>query len=154
MRELILPDVAATEALGAALARAVTPPLVIYLQGELGAGKTTLVRALVHALGYAGRVKSPTYTLHETYELPAYTVHHLDLYRLADPREAAYLGLDDLLHEPTLVLIEWPARGADFVPPADLVFWIEHEEAGRRARVVAHSPPGATVAATLMAGEE
>jgi len=113
-----LKDAAATEAAGAALAHALTVgDRVIFLHGDLGAGKTTLVRGLLHALGHTGRVPSPTYTLVEPYEVGRLSLKHLDLYRIADPGELAYLGVRELTGT---VLIEWPERGAHFLPEPDL----------------------------------
>jgi tRNA threonylcarbamoyladenosine biosynthesis protein TsaE len=113
-----LPDADATEAAGAALAEAVpAQDCVIFLHGDLGAGKTTLVRGLLRALGHAGRVPSPTYTLVEPYELGRLSLKHMDLYRIADPEELAYLGVRDM---GGAVLIEWPERGAHFLPEPDL----------------------------------
>ena len=115
---LVLKDAAATEAAGAALAQVLTSgDRIIFLHGDLGAGKTTLVRGLLHALGYAGRVPSPTYTLVEPYEVGPLSLKHLDLYRIADPGELAYLGVRELSGT---VLIEWPERGSHFLPEQDL----------------------------------
>ena len=120
-----LADAEATEQLGAQLARAATPA-VVYLHGDLGAGKTTLVRGLIHALGYDGKVRSPTYTLVEPYACKPCTVSHLDLYRLADAEELEWLGLRDMLEEPSLLMIEWPERGEGQLPTADLSIDIEY----------------------------
>jgi len=117
---LRLADAAAQEAFGARLAEACCGPLRIYLEGELGAGKTTLVRGFLRHLGYLGAVKSPTYTLIEPYELEGRCVYHLDLYRVCDPVELEYLGLRELLAEDALVLIEWPERAASWLPPPDI----------------------------------
>ena len=108
---------------------------VIYLRGDLGAGKTTLVRGLLRGLGYQAPVRSPTYTLIEPYESVDPLVVHLDLYRLADLEELDYLGLRDLLERPGLMLVEWPERGAGALPPADLELFIEDvgQDAGQDA---------------------
>lgn len=115
-----------TEALGAQLAasllamRASSTLHVVYLTGDLGAGKTTLARGFLHAVGIGGAIRSPTYTLLETYETTAGTVVHLDLYRLNDPDELEPLGLRDLALPGHLWLIEWAERGAGWLPPPDL----------------------------------
>lgn len=122
----------------------------LYLRGDLGTGKTTLVRGLLRGLGYQGAVRSPTYTLIEPYEAVEPRVMHLDLYRLADPEELDYLGLRDLLEHPGLILIEWPERGAGALPLADLELLIEHAGEGRRIRLRAH-PSWSPVVAALAA---
>lgn len=113
-----------TEALGAQLAKGLPVPLgalaVVYLTGDLGAGKTTLARGFLHALGISGAIRSPTYTLLETYEAAGLTVVHLDLYRLRDPAELEPLGLRDLALPGYVWLIEWAERGAGWLPPPDL----------------------------------
>ena len=136
-----LADAAATEQLGARLADSVTPA-VVYLIGELGAGKTTLVRGFIHALGYSGKVRSPTYTLVEPYACERCPVFHLDLYRLADAEELEWLGLRDMLAEPALLMVEWPERGSGVLPPADLTIYMDYSGKGREARLVAASEAG------------
>lgn len=135
-RVLELRGAEAQERLGAALARACPRPLVVFLEGDLGAGKTTLARGFLRALGHSGAVRSPTFTLLEPYDFPAGPVFHLDLYRLADPDELAYLGLRDLLGPAAILLVEWPERGAGELPEPDLRVLIEHLGAGRRVRLV------------------
>ncbi len=137
-------DAAAMEALGAQLAAAGTTGIV-YLNGELGAGKTTLARGFLRALGYEGRVRSPTYTLVEPYLFDAGTVYHLDLYRLSDARELEDLGLRDLLAEQALLLVEWPERGSGVLPAADLQVCIEHRDEGRRVTLEAATAAGQTL---------
>lgn len=121
---LIATTEAETEAVGAGLARGIPrghpQALQVQLHGELGAGKTTLARGFVRALGYAGVVRSPTYTLVETYDFGAITVVHADLYRLQDPAEFEALGLRDLSTAGHVWLIEWPQRAAPWLPAADL----------------------------------
>ena len=135
----------AQEAFGAAIGNALPADrnngLVIFLQGELGAGKTTLVRGLLRALGWTGPVKSPTYTLLESYELAQRRLYHLDLYRLADPEELEYLGLRDL-EANALLLIEWPEAFRKALPPADLVIAIRYADAARELNLSACSPAG------------
>ncbi|NNL95777.1 MAG: tRNA (adenosine(37)-N6)-threonylcarbamoyltransferase complex ATPase subunit type 1 TsaE [Xanthomonadales bacterium] len=114
-------------AVAAQLASKITMPFVLYLQGDLGAGKTTFARALLRALGHSGTVKSPTYGLLEFYELPALSVLHLDLYRIEHPEEIEYLGLDDLFNDNTLMIVEWPEKGAGALPPSDMVIRFTHQ---------------------------
>ena len=103
--------------LGADLARVLAAGQVLYFSGELGVGKTTLVRGILRGLGFEGRVKSPSFGLIESYPLQDFTIHHLDLYRLADPEEIAFLGLEDLVGEDSVLLVEWPERGTGWLPP-------------------------------------
>ena len=130
------------ESLGGYLARLCAPPCTLYLQGDLGTGKTTLVRGFLRGLGYRGKVKSPTYTLLEPYELDDRVCYHFDLYRLADPEELEYLGLVDLLDSRAILLVEWPERGADRLPPADLLLRFEHAGDARRLSLSGLSEAG------------
>jgi len=141
--ELELADPACTEQLGQALAELDLAPAVIYLSGELGAGKTTLSRGFIQARGHRGAVKSPTYTLIEPYDLSGGPVFHLDLYRLNDAAELDYLGLDDLLARDGVYLIEWPERASGGLPPADLTIQLVHRNGARRAHLSAHNPRAA-----------
>jgi len=135
-----------TETFGAHLARVVpldsTSAVVVYLTGDLGAGKTTLARGFLKQRGYSGSVKSPTYTLFETYDLPDLSVVHLDLYRLHEPSELDALGLRDMDRPHTVWLVEWPDRGAGRLPQADLIIALEAGEAAHELTAVAHSPVG------------
>ena len=141
---LVLKDAAATEAAGAALAKALTEgDHTIFLHGDLGAGKTTLVRGLLRALGHAGRVPSPTYTLVEPYEVGPLSLKHLDLYRIADPEELEYLGVRELAGT---VLIEWPEKGGHFLPEPDLDCRLAPEGAGRRLEAEGRTETGRTLA--------
>lgn len=127
---------AATEAdmmaLGEPLARRFSQGGVVYLSGDLGVGKTTLVRGILRALGFAGRVKSPSYGLIESYELDNLTVHHLDLYRLSHGEEITYLGLEDLFHGPTLLLVEWAEKGRGYLPEPTTSINIDDQPDGTR----------------------
>ncbi len=127
-----VPNEAEMLALGDTLARQLASGGVVYLQGPLGAGKTTLVRGILRALGHVGRVKSPTYSLLESYALPGLDVHHLDLYRLGQAEELAFLGLEDLLTPASLILIEWPDRGQPGLPRPTLTIRIEDDASGGR----------------------
>jgi len=106
-------------------------PLVIWLEGELGSGKTTFARGLIQALGYHGRVKSPTYGLLEQYQADRCNILHMDLYRIGEPGELEFLGLADLLDNQTILLIEWPDKGGKWIPEADFVFKFGYTPEGR-----------------------
>ncbi len=141
MHALFLSDADATDALGARLAQHLPAQAVVELHGDLGAGKSTLARALLRALGVTGTVRSPTYTLVEQYPLAAGGMAlHLDLYRIGDPGELEFLGLD--AGEIRLWLIEWPERGQGGLPAVDLKIELEVEHAGRRCRLRPTSPVG------------
>jgi tRNA threonylcarbamoyladenosine biosynthesis protein TsaE len=142
---LKLPDPEATErfgrALGHALGQALAEPtqagLAIWLEGELGAGKTSMARAILRGLGYTGRVPSPSYTLVEPYELGRGRLYHVDLYRLQAPDEADVLGLAELPGSGELLLMEWPERGGDRLAPPDLRLRLAVEADGRELVVLA-----------------
>lgn len=148
-------DAGATEALAAALAQsfpgAAQAAVVLYLRGELGAGKTTCVRAMLHALGVEGTVRSPTYTLVEPYRAGSMNFIHIDLYRLRESLEADALGIRDYCEPKTLLLIEWPERGGPAVPPADVDLHLEYDGNGRRAALSARSGLGEVWLAKLKA---
>lgn len=139
---LPLPDSDATEALGAALAATRPAHAVIHLEGDLGAGKSTLARALLRALGVAGPVRSPTYTLVERYAVPGGEALHLDLYRIADPGELEFLALDALAEDAVLWLVEWSQRGGRALPPADLRVHLAVADEGRVAELAAGGAAG------------
>lgn len=145
-----LPDEAATIELASRIARSLPQRRrgwVILLDGELGAGKSTLARGLIRALGYRGAVPSPTYTLVEPYELPGGTVYHVDLYRVADPEELQFLGFDEL--EQGLRLVEWADRAPDLADSADLRIHLGYEVPGRRVTIDGLSERGAGLVAAL-----
>ncbi len=150
--ERCLDSTIATERLGARLAVVLKPGCVIYLHGELGAGKTTLARGLIRGLGHGGTVKSPTYTLVEPYQIGQWRLFHWDLYRLADPEELEFLGLRDQLDGEAVLLIEWPERGRGELPVADLEITLDYADEGRTSRLEALSPVGQALLVGL-AGE-
>ena len=137
-----MPDPAATEALGAALAPGAGADRVIHLRGDLGAGKTTVVRGLLRALGHAGRVKSPTYTLVEPYELSSLHFYHFDFYRLKNEEEWEQAGFREYFNAHALCAVEWPERAHGLLAPPDLDLELRFEGGRRRARLSAHSAPG------------
>ena len=142
-------DEAAMLAFGAALAPVLKPPMVIYLQGDLGMGKTTLSRGLIQAMGHRGAVKSPTYTLVEPYRFGALSVNHFDLYRLGDSEELEFMGIRDYFTPDSLCLIEWPDRGFGVLPPADLKINIGAQGSGRCLHIVAMTSAGMAAVAQL-----
>ena len=144
-----LPDEAATLALGGALAQCLEPGLVVYLRGELGAGKTTLARGVLRGLGYAGPVRSPTYTLVEVYGLSRLDLHHFDFYRFQDPREWIDAGFRESFNGASVSLIEWPEKAAGSVPPADLEITLEASGSGRSASFTHSSVRGRKCLARL-----
>ena len=139
---LLLPDEAATLELGAALAPFIEPGLTIYLRGDLGAGKTTLARGLLRALGYAGAVRSPTYALVEVYKLSRLDLHHFDFYRFHDPREWIDAGFRESFNGRNVSLIEWPEKAGAGLPVADVEIQLAILESGRAATLEAHSAAG------------
>lgn len=139
---VFLPDEAATLALGARLAPLLEPGFVVALRGDLGAGKTTLVRGLLRALGFAGRVKSPTYALVETYNLSRLNCYHFDFYRLQDPREWIEAGFREVAGTEAVCLIEWPERARGQLPPVDLDISLAVSNHARSVLLTACSPAG------------
>jgi len=138
--QVFLPDTDATDALGCVLAKSRPAHAVAYLQGDLGAGKSTLARAWLRALGVEGPIRSPTYTLVERYPVPGGEALHLDLYRIGGAGELEFLGLDDV--GAVLWLVEWPERGQGSLPGADLLVELSVDRGGRLARLVPESRSG------------
>lgn len=147
--ELVIGDAESQAALGERLAGGLPARLVLYLEGDLGSGKTTLARGILRGLGHRGAVRSPTYTLIEPYEIGARRIYHLDLYRLSDPQELDYLGLRDLIAEDALLLVEWPERGAGALPAPDLRIRCEYLPTGRGLTLEGESPAGVGALAAL-----
>ena len=125
----------ATEHFGAVLGDLLPPKCLIFLHGDLGAGKTTLVRGFLRAAGHAGAVKSPTYTLVEEYNVGRRKIYHFDLYRLADPEELEWIGIRDYLDEQAVCIVEWPEMGEGILPGADLSIRLSVQGAGRLLRI-------------------
>ena len=148
---ITVPDAVAMVSLGARLAAACEPGLVIFLQGDLGMGKTTFCRGFIHSLGHVGAVKSPTYTLVEPYQLGNLQVFHFDLYRLGDPEELEFMGIRDYFGDLSVCLVEWPERGLGALPTGDIVINIGREGQGRCLAVEAATEQGRRVLATMSA---
>lgn len=149
--EYVLADEAATVAMGGNLAKVVLgqheqqqtqQSLVVFLNGDLGAGKTTLTRGFVRGMGHQGNVKSPTYTLVEPYELPPWQVYHFDLYRLGDPEELEYMGIRDYFADHCCCFIEWPEKGAGVLANADIIINMVYQEEQRLIELLACSSRG------------
>ena len=132
----------ATIRLGEALAAGARNGLTLHLKGELGSGKTTLVRGLIHALGYPGRVKSPTYTLVEPYALSRLNLYHFDFYRFKDQSEWLSSGFREYFNSDALCVVEWPERAGDSMAPSDLEIHLTYQGEGREAALEGHSLPG------------
>jgi tRNA threonylcarbamoyladenosine biosynthesis protein TsaE len=140
--DIIIPHTEAMLTLGHKLAIKSLTECVIFLQGPLGAGKTTLIRGLLQGLGYSSAVKSPTYTLVETYALPTHTVYHWDMYRIIDPEELEFMGIRDYSQDPAWWLIEWPEKVVEMLPDADLSISIEVQGTARKVTLEAFSEVG------------
>jgi tRNA threonylcarbamoyladenosine biosynthesis protein TsaE len=140
--DLNLPDEAATLALGGFLAGQVGVGMVVYLEGDLGAGKTTLVRGLLRQLGYGGLVKSPTYALVEVHDVSGLNLYHFDFYRFNQAEEYLEAGLDEYFAGTGTCLVEWPDKAEPYLPAPDLRIRLQVDAVGRRARVSANSERG------------
>ncbi len=137
----------AMQRLGACLAADARRASSVWLQGELGTGKTTLCRGFIHALGYRGRVKSPSYTLLESYSTARFPVHHFDFYRIADSSEVEWIGIRDYFDEAAVCLVEWPERAARYLPAPVLRVVLTLDGEGRRATL--HAAAGFPLAAAV-----
>ena len=143
--ELLVATDAEMRALGARLIAACHGGGVVTLRGDLGTGKTTLVRGALQARGVTGGVRSPTYTLVEIYPLEEFTIAHFDLYRLGDPEELEYLGYRDYLNPQTLCFIEWPERAGGYLQAVDIAIRLDYDPGGRRVEFEAGSEAGRRV---------
>lgn len=149
----VLEDEAATVAAGAGLAAVIADGAVIYLHGDLGAGKTTFARGVVQGFGHRGAVKSPTYTLVEPYRIAGRSVYHFDLYRLGDPEELEFIGIRDYARSGAVLLIEWPGRGTGHLPLPDLeIRFEERADGGRSMFPTACNPHGAAILTSWLGG--
>ena len=132
---LILGDEAATLAFGKWLASKLSFPWVVFLQGDLGAGKTTLIRGFLRGLGYIEAVKSPTYTLVEEYDFENKCIYHFDLYRISNPVELECIGIREYFHQDAIVFVEWPENGEGFLPGADILLTLKEVPEGRKLTI-------------------
>ncbi len=144
-----LENEAATVEQGERLGQVLVGGAVVYLQGTLGAGKTTLCRGVLRAFGYQGAVKSPTYTLVEPYALAEKNIYHFDLYRLGEPEELEFLGVRDYFAEQSVSLIEWPSRGKGFIPVPDLIVELHVEGEGRKLNIESGTERGVRLLSSL-----
>lgn len=146
---LYLADEQAMSDFGARIARVTQGHGLIFLEGNLGMGKTTLSRGIIRGLGHAGAVKSPTFTLVEPYEIGDIRAFHFDLYRLVDPEELEFLGIRDYFEDDALCLIEWPDKGAGFLPKPDLTITISPQDSGRSLKILSQGSRGEAWCAAL-----
>ena len=151
-QSVFIADEAAMVAFGGKLSAAAVAG-VIFLNGDLGMGKTTLCRGILQGAGHQGAVKSPTYTLVEPYELAERQIYHFDLYRLGDPEELEYFGIRDYFHDAALCLIEWPEKGAGILPEADMLINISQQGDGRQIELVPQTGQGEALLAALDLGD-
>jgi tRNA threonylcarbamoyladenosine biosynthesis protein TsaE len=136
MESIYLADEQGTLKFGAHFARFLRPGLTIFLHGDLGAGKTTLVRGVLRGLGFEGRVKSPTYTLVESYSVSSLYLYHFDLYRFKHEQEWLDAGFDEMFNDATICFVEWPERAVNLMPSADMEIFLRVDGDGRRIELV------------------
>lgn len=136
--------------LGAEFALNIRAPFIIWLQGDLGAGKTTFTRGLINAFGHHGSVKSPTYNIVESYPFQGFTINHFDLYRFQSPEEWLDAGLDEFITPESINLIEWPQLGEDFIPNPDIILNITSIAHGRQADLLARTDHGKHILASII----
>ncbi|AXT32485.1 tRNA (adenosine(37)-N6)-threonylcarbamoyltransferase complex ATPase subunit type 1 TsaE [Pseudoalteromonas tunicata] len=145
MFEKKLENELATVAMGNALAEVIKSGAVIFLHGDLGAGKTTLTRGIIQGFGHQGKVKSPTYTIVEPYELAAQQIYHFDLYRLADPEELEFMGIRDYFASNAICLIEWPEKGGMLLAEPDLDITLEYVDEQRKISIIGRTTKGISI---------
>ena len=145
MNDVYLSNEAATQAFGECIAVAIAAPMIISLQGDLGTGKTCLVRAILRKLGITGSIKSPSFTLIESYDTKGFTVYHCDLYRMSDPMELEYLGLRDYAATDAIIFVEWPEHGEGYLPPPDIAIKLTEKNNGRILTLCGESQQGRRV---------
>ena len=145
MFEKKLENELATVAMGNALAEVIKSGAVIFLHGDLGAGKTTLTRGIIQGFGHQGKVKSPTYTIVEPYELAAQQIYHFDLYRLADPEELEFMGIRDYFASNAICLIEWPEKGGMLLAKPDLDITLEYVDEQRKISIIGRTTKGISI---------
>lgn len=152
--KLHLPDEAATLQIAGRFYQALPGGALVFLRGNLGAGKTTLVRGCLRAAGHRGAVKSPTFTLVEEYLIGGRAVYHFDLYRVNDPEELEWMGMRDYLRPDALCFVEWPERGAGMLPPPDVEIVLDIEGSARQFTLLPASPAGEGIRQALLAGAD
>ena len=126
------------EALGASIIKDLQAPAIVYLRGELGTGKTTLVRGALRAMGYEGPVKSPTFTIVESYSIGSLDIHHFDLYRISDPEELDFIGIREYFSDTSICFFEWPDRGKSVIPAPSIEIQIDHAGDYRKVQTAIH----------------
>lgn len=151
--EIDLPDLVAAQAFASVMAKELVPGLTLYLHGDLGAGKTTLARAMLSSLGYEGAIKSPTYTLVESYNIGNLDIYHFDLYRLADPSELEFIGIKDYAGTTAICIFEWADKGLSYIPQADIELSLSFALPGRKASLIANTTKGLKVLQSMTMGQ-